>query len=311
MDHRIGRTARTSSLCDKFATPSVAPPVPWDRPRDATRLLENAARDYAGWGPNNWSVIWAAGAAVVGTSETSASAELDQFHSTILAIKRHLPQGRGVFFLSSSAGGVYAGSAGPPFDETSVPSPISPYGRLKLDMERLTVELLGGFCKVVIGRFSNLYGPGQNLKKSQGLISQLCVHTLTRKALNIYVPLETLRDHLYVDDAATLTLAATRAATAGTADPIVRVLASHEPATVARLIDLINRQSHHRPLISVGVNRDAFFQVRDLRLRSRYAEEQQALRRTTLSVGVAKVFRSTAELLRAGAFAHSRDPGAG
>lgn len=284
--------------------PFIAQPVRWHQPVEAARSLEAAARDYATSNPASWTVIWAAGAAVVGTSQQSARAELDQFRTTILAVRRHLPAGRGTFFLSSSAGGVYAGSTGPPFDEGSTPRPISPYGHLKLNMERAAIEVLGDFCSVVIGRFSNLYGPGQNLQKSQGLISQLCRHTLTRKALNIYVPLETMRDYLYVDDAAALALAAIDTATAaGPADPTVRILASEEPATVARLIDLINRQSHHRPLISVGVSSHASSQVRDLRLRSRYVEDRRSLRRTTLNVGVSAVFRKTAELLQAGAFA--------
>ena len=41
------------------------------------------------------------------------------------------PAGHG-FFLASSAGGVYAGSADPPFTEHTEPAPISPYGQAKL-----------------------------------------------------------------------------------------------------------------------------------------------------------------------------------
>jgi len=48
----------------------------------------------------------------------------------------------------------------------------------------------------MVGRMSNLYGPGQNLKKVQGLISQMCLRVLTRQPLVLYVPLDTIRDYL-------------------------------------------------------------------------------------------------------------------
>ena len=54
----------------------------------------------------------------------------------------------------------------------------------------------------MIGRFSNLYGPGQNLGKLQGLISRLALSAVTRQPINIFVPLDTIRDYVYVDDAA-------------------------------------------------------------------------------------------------------------
>ncbi len=81
-----------------------------------------------------------------------------------------------MLFLTSSAGGVYAGSEAPPFGEHTPPAPISPYGRLKLRQEELTVRVLGGRVPVVIGRFSNLYGNLRNPGKGQGLIQQLCWH---------------------------------------------------------------------------------------------------------------------------------------
>jgi UDP-glucose 4-epimerase len=292
-----------SALRRQTPAPFTAAPIPWHHPSDAAQKLSGAAREYARLAPDEWCVIWAAGAGVIGMDDATAQAELEAFRLTLGAIREQLPRSRGVFFLSSSAGGLYAGSNGAPFHEATVPHPISAYGRLKLDMEVAATESLHDFCTVVIGRFSNIYGPGQNLRKSQGLISQLCRYTLTRRALNIYVPLETLRDYIYVEDAAALTLALIRRTVASADNEAVRVLASYEPASVAKLIDLINRQSHHRPLISVGVDTKASFQVRDLRMRSLFASEHEHVRRTTLGVGVATVFRSMAEQLQAGAFA--------
>jgi UDP-glucose 4-epimerase len=282
----------------------VGRPVPWDRPDEATRVLTSSVRRYAEIVRDQWTVVWAAGAAVVSTDERVAEIELEHFRALVSAVHVHLPAGRGVFFLSSSAGGIYAGSSGAPFDETSEVVPLSAYGRLKLAMEQVAVDVLGEHCHVAIGRFSNLYGPGQNLEKAQGLISKLCLHALTRTALSIYVPLETMRDYLYVDDAAALAAstieAARRSSPVGTS---LRVLASGESATVARLITMVARQHRHRLLISLGVNPSSAFQVRDLRLRSLHGQEQAGAVRTTLNVGVAQVFDHTATLFRAGDFA--------
>lgn len=279
-------------------------PVPWEHPDEASRVLQSNVQRYAELGCNQWTVVWAAGAAVVSTDERVAAIELEQFRAVISSVREHLPAGRGVLFLSSSAGGIYAGSSGAPFDEGSVAAPISAYGRLKLAMEQVAIEGLSEHCHVSIGRFSNLYGPGQNLKKAQGLISQLCVHVLTRKALSIYVPLETMRDYLYTDDAAALASvsieAARRRSPVGTS---MRVLASGEAATVARIIALVERQYRHRSLISLGVNPSSAAQVRDLRLRSLHQQEQRGSVQTTLTVGVTKVFDHTLRQLRSGAFA--------
>ena len=277
--------------------------VPWGTPDRATLVIEQNAQQYAQVAPERWTVVWAAGAAVVATDEERAALELQQFRAAVTAVREHLPAGRGVFFLSSSAGGIYAGSSGAPFDEDSDEAPLSAYGRLKLAMEQVAVEVLADHCHVVVGRFSNLYGPGQNLAKAQGLISQLCLHTLTRKALTVYVPLETMRDYLYVDDAAALATATIDAARQrSSTGSTMRVLASGEPATVARLVGLLDRQYRHRPLLSIGVHPSSAFQVRDLRLRSLHEAEQAGSVRTTLTVGLSLVLQHTSTLLRDGAF---------
>lgn len=292
------------ALVNKMPDAFTGRPVPWKRPDEATHVLQRNAQRYSEVVHNHWTIVWAAGSAVVSTDENAAAIELAQFRAVVSAIRAHLPAGKGIFFLSSSAGGIYAGSSGAPFNEDTEATPLSAYGRLKLEMEGVALEGLGEHCQVAIGRFSNLYGPGQNLKKAQGLISQLCLHALTRAALSIYVPLETTRDYLYVDDAAALASATIEAARRRS--PVgasVRVLASGEAATVARIIGIVDQQRRRRSLISLGVDPSSAFQVRDLRLRSLHPREQRGVVRTTLTVGVAKVFAHTSWLLRDGAFA--------
>ena len=82
----------------------------------------------------------------------------------------------GGLFVASSAGGVYAGSSDPPFTERSVPRPISPYGRQSWNTS-VSATLWGEAhgIPVLIGRIANLYGPGQDMSKAQGLVSQLAL----------------------------------------------------------------------------------------------------------------------------------------
>ena len=82
--------------------------------------------------------------------------------------------------------------------------PVSPYGFAKLDQEGLVATWAEATqVRTIVGRLANLYGPGQNVAKPQGLISQLVLSTLLRRPTSIYVPLDTMRDYLYVDDAGT------------------------------------------------------------------------------------------------------------
>lgn len=280
-------------------------PIPWTQTDHAAEVLRETARVYAARCSASWTVIWAAGEAVVGTDAEAAAAELSQFRFAIRAMREFLPAGRGVFFLSSSAGGLYAGSSGAPFDEDTPPTPLGAYGRLKLDMERAATDGFREHSTVAIGRFSNLYGPGQDLDKAQGLISQLCFHTLTRTAVSVYVPLETIRDYLFVDDAAALVLAAiTAARESGGLGTHIRVLASGESATLAQIIGLISRQRRQRPLISFGVHPNSALQVRDLRFRTLYPAEQRGCVRTQLSVGLAHVMSELERVQRDGGLAH-------
>src|SRR5207244_1238391 len=117
------------------------------------------------------------------------------------ALAARADHGRGALFLASSAS-VYARSAGPPFDENSAPAPGSDYARARLEQERIVAVALDGRLRHVVGRISTLYGTGQNVTKGQGLISAMCLQTIQRRPIRLFVPPDTLRDFLYADDAA-------------------------------------------------------------------------------------------------------------
>lgn len=241
--------------------------VPWGDPDEAVRVLARDAQailDLAGSGP--WRLAWCAGSGVTGTSPAHLAQEIASLRT---ALDRLGPgAAAGTVLLASSAGGVYAGSDGPPHDETTVPVPLSAYGENKLIAEELVAAWAathGG--SAVVARFSNLYGPGQNLRKPQGLVSHLCRGFLTATPISIYVPVDTLRDYIYVDDAASLT-ADLLAAGPGAGRTLVKICASGQAVTVGALIGYCTAVFRRRPRVVMGSSPLTSMQATDLRLRS-------------------------------------------
>ncbi len=240
--------------------------ISWAQPAAAQAAIEAAAAQFRDAAKDaHWRIIWAAGAATTATSAEDSRAELAPLRALLDAIRAAAPSGPGTFFLASSAGGVFAGSSNPPFDSTTLPAPLSAYGRLKVEQERVAVEALAGTCRVVIGRISNLYGPGQNLGKLQGLVSRLVLAGLTQQPINIFVPLDTIRDYVYVDDAARQVLRL-----AEPNDPArqarVAVIASGRPATVGHLLQVARLVTRRRIPVGLGTHPSAASQAADLRV---------------------------------------------
>lgn len=259
--------------------------VPWADDGAALRALRHAAA-VASERPG-WRLAWCAGAGVVATPPEELAAEVRLFGAFVGT----LPRPPASVFLASSAGGVYAGSPDPaPFDEGSTVAALAPYGVAKLEMEELAGRLTRRGTRLLVGRISNLYGPGQDLGKSQGLISQLCVAHETRRTLNVHVSLDTLRDYLYVDDAAAMVVAGLGlldAEPAGTT--VTKVLASGRAISISAVVAEASRVLRRHPRLST--RQASGHQVRDLRLRSVVWPQVDAIARTPFAAGL----RATAD----------------
>lgn len=245
-------------------------PVNWTDATQAAGVLHQQARAFEQVvGNRPWRVIWAAGAATTSTPKALAEAEQIPLEGLLTGLRSALPSGPGSFFLSSSAGGVYAGSSDPPFTIDTPPAPLSPYGELKLAQEELAATILGPTTPVIIGRITNLYGPGQNLDKLQGLISRLALSALTRDPVNIFVPLETMRDYIYADDAARAILDAMRSHTSeeiSRSGARVELIGSGRGVTIAQLIRTTNEVTKRRVPVALGSHASARAQAIDLRV---------------------------------------------
>ena len=280
--------------------------VPW-RDADAARaaLRSGIAALSERVGAGDWAVAWCAGAGVVATPEAELVAE-EQLFAGFLADLADSPLdgSRGALFLASSAGGVYAGSpVRAPFTEASPTRALVAYGRAKLAMEAAaeTFSARTG-AAVLVGRIANLYGPGQDLTKSQGLISQLCRTHATGFPLTVYVPLDTMRDYVYVDDCAALVAAGLAGVKARVEDQpsrvLTKVIASGRCATIGALIAESARLYKKRPRVVVKAPVEGTGQVVDLRLRSTVWTELDAHLRCSLTIGMARTAADVGEQVR-------------
>jgi UDP-glucose 4-epimerase len=280
-------------------------PVSWDDPHRAAGNLKAGVqqlRACTAGGP--WNVIWVAGAGVVGTSQSELAQEHEQFVGLLEALGDTPPDGPGTIFLASSAGGVYAGSSGPPYTEHSEPLPLAPYGFNKLRMEATVLEFAEQQrLSVVIGRIANLYGPGQNLSKPQGLISQLARAHLLRQPLSLYVSADTTRDYLYVGDCAEMVLSTLETATAhpdAARRVMIKILASEAPTTIAAVLAEFQRLVKRRLPVILADSPNRRFQVRDLRLKSVMSPYLRRHARTTLAAGIDATVGDLARQVRRG-----------
>ena len=282
-------------------------PIPWSGPGGGAPELRRLAGEFLRVvGDRPWSVAWCAGAGVTASSEDALQLELAALRETLDALAA-APRGRdGAFFFASSAGGVYAGVGAPPYDESSPVRPLSAYGQAKLDGEALvTAWSHQTGTRSLIGRIANLYGPGQNLAKAQGLISQICRSHLTGQPLSIYVSLDTLRDYFFAPDCARLIasgLVRLRQDDSATEPTVVtKILASQRAITIGAVLGEMRRIFKSQPLVVLGASAVSAMQARDLSLRSRVWPELDRSPLTPFPVGVATTAADLLRRLQAGA----------
>lgn len=226
----------------------------------------------------------------MGTSAQALRLELEALRVTLDTLAAAPRASEGAFFFSSSAGGVYAGVSAPPYDESSPVRPLADYGRAKLDGEAIvTAWSRRTGTPTLIGRIANLYGPGQNLGKAQGLISQICRTHLTGQPLSIYVSLDTLRDYLYAPDCARLIVAGLARLRQDQAATRLSVV------TIGAVLGEMGRIFKRSPRIVLGASAVAAVQPKDLSLRSKVWPELDRRSLTPFPVGVAN---TAADLLR-------------
>lgn len=271
---------------ERDSTPTKRSTVPWARTEDAVSALVADAHALASTG-RPWRLAWTAGAGVVASSEEALETEVETFGKFLEALDR-CGLRPSAFFLASSAGGLYAGSSDPPYSEDTPAHPISPYGTSKAAVESLLRDYAtANDVPAVIGRISNLYGPGQNLDKPQGLIPHLCSAQLRGEEITIYVPLDTRRDYIYIDDCAKLIAHCLDRASYQTARTTIKVMSSGQATTVAQLLDEIHLLTGEKIKIALQRSPVARLQPHELSFASRvWTDLDDELVSTALRQGI-------------------------
>ena len=258
---------------------------------DARRLV-----DIAAGGP--WRLVWCAGAKVNGADRKEFADELFILASVLDGIEMLPDAQHGTILHASSAGGVYAGAPGAPYNELSDVQPLGDYGRAKLAAEAI-VRKFGARsgAQTIVARLANLYGPGQNLSKPQGLISHLCRGYLVSAPVSIYVPMDTIRDYLFVADAAAMVADAMDLADTRSELSVTKIFASGNSVTIGAILSACRTVFRRRPNVVLANSRLASLQSHDLRLRSVIWPEVDRRTHRTLLAGIGATLQATRESL--------------
>ena len=311
----VGRGGLLGSCVERVIGPDVwcpARPFIWSDPGQLHKSIAAAVRDFrtrlAAESKRGWCIYWCAGSGVVGTAAERLAAEtaclhffLDQLGSAFGESQASLT---GRVFLASSAGGAYGGSTERPMTEATLPRPISDYGRSKLEQEQVLRTWARNRPNVstLVGRLSNLYGPGQHLDKPQGLISHMSRCMIFGVPVRIYVPLDTIRDYLFAQDAATRIAAGMsrlgREASGGD-QHIIKIFSSGSETTVGGLIGVFRQIAKKQLRVVSGLNPVQTQQPAQLQFRSVIWTDEPA-GRTELLDGVNRVHRHQFALFQAG-----------
>ncbi|MFM2449115.1 MAG: hypothetical protein RIS44_1565 [Pseudomonadota bacterium] len=283
-------------------------PIAWDDPPWWLWQMRQAAKRLAlslSCG-EPWVVYWAAGVGTMSSSADEMALETRALTLLLDALNEQtaLKDGQGTVVLASSAGALHTTDEHAGISETSPPNPNSAYGHAKLSHEiqlaHWAHEASGR--QVLLARLSNLYGPGQAWGKRQGLISHMARCMLRHQPIHIYVPLGTLRDYLYADDAARAMVHAARTMPAHT--PVARRLVCSEHAvSVAEIIGTFTRLTRRAPRIVTSAARATALYPARIVFRSSFQNDRLKVGHTPLTVGVSRVLESERQRLSFGEFA--------
>ena len=204
----------------------------------------------------------------------------------------------GALMLSSSAGGIYAGSQEAIIDESSTESPTTCYAEGKIlqesMMRRCALALAGH--PVLLARLSTVYGPIPPKSKRRGIITVLAQCSLQNRPAKIFVSLDTMRDYIYSQDAAKVIVASMRSLDRNE-QPVVKIVSSERPTSVAELLTTVGRIGKRRVAFTTGfASLSDAYQTRS-RFKSIVLTAHTGLASTTLQEGISRVIGAERDAL--------------
>jgi UDP-glucose 4-epimerase len=307
-------TQLIGSYAEDFYRWNDAGPFAWhDLERLDTQFTDScdAFLKHAVEAQKRFILIWTAGKAVMSSSDADLQHEMRVFEHFLRALHNAMHthgSPPGTIILMSSAGALYGATEDAICTENTTLQPSSTYGNIKLKQEVLLAEWLRlhpGLSSGVM-RLSTLYGPGQKLDKPQGLISHLLKCTLTHETAHIYVPLDTMRDYLYITDAAIMiyeTIQELERAARRLPIHITKIIASEEHTTVAQIIAMGNKLAKRPMRITYGRNAASIHYRHKLEFKSMQWPDLSHVKRTTLLEGMTHVHQDLLSAFQRGELA--------
>ena len=262
-----------------------------------------------------WAIFWCAGIGTYGADIPILDDEFSQVEYFLECLTSRISSAlqRGTLFYSSSAGALYGGSLEEFITEESELATNSPYGEMKLRVEKLVEGWSNSSgCRVAIGRISNLYGSGQNLSKRQGFITTACLDLLCHRPLDIFVPLDTIRNYIYVADAAkTITLFVNKVSRFPAARVERKLICSNHNLSIASILQMLGHVFGRKPPVSLSRRSTSTLYVRSLSMSSTCHLDTEPESFVLPEVGIAEVRRQLLlRLMTATVFEQSLTSGA-
>ena len=262
LERALARTRTTQFVPDRR--------FPWNDADVLHRALASACERFAASiGPGDrWEIHWAAGVGTMSSKEGDVAPETAAFAALLAAIERStLDPAHGRLTLASSAGAIYAGSTDAVIDERTPECPTTPYAAAKLAQERRLREhgaRVG--TGILIARISTVYGPGQASAKTQGLLTHISRCVIRNVPIQIFVPLDTIRDYIAADDAAAMMLDAVDRIVAGRV--VTKIVASEQPVTISEILSIFKRLARRPPRIVTSGSSASRLYTRRIQYRS-------------------------------------------
>lgn len=240
---------------------------------------------------DRWQIYWAAGVGTMGSTQGTMSAETHTLAQLLrlLAADSGLMTVPGTIAFASSAGAIYAGATDAVITENTPAAPTTVYAREKLNQEGLLAAFARANAQTstLLARISTVYGPGQAADKQQGLLTHIARRILCNQPIQIYVPYDTIRDYIAVDDAAGAIISALGITGSNRAQ--IKIIASERPTTIAEIVSIFKRLARRAPRVVTSASKLSAMYSRRVQFRSLTLPESAKASQRSLLVGIAQL----------------------
>jgi UDP-glucose 4-epimerase len=238
----LGSSIRASLQDAQFA-PSEVLDFRWNEPLTWPHSLAAIEQHCRSCSPRRISVSWAAGKAGFSCTPDEAARENESFQAVVAMASRlmRLPSLEHFdFHYVSSAGGLFEGQR--VVDRSSAPSPMRPYGQLKLSQEQV-LQTTFAPRELAIYRPSTVYGPMAQ-KAHHGLINNLVNDGLRGRLTVLDAQVMSLRDYVYFADIGAFIAGQIKSRARRSTETAVNFLVSSRCASIFEVVRNIERVLH-------------------------------------------------------------------